>query len=238
MQTTVIRAPSIEEISKSAAQHICDAARRCVKQHGSFTLVLAGGNTPQRLYELLATPPFSTDMPWHYTHLFWGDERWVPHDHPDSNFNMASKSLIKKIQIPAANIHPISTDLDLPKTGATVYETLLQDIFNKGGKLDLILLGMGNDGHTASLFPDSESLNAADQFVVSTSAPDSNPKVVRITLTLHALNMAQEVLFLIAGPPKNKVLETILHDPLHAQKLYPAARVKPKKELFWFAALK
>jgi 6-phosphogluconolactonase len=206
MSPEIHRSPSLAEISAMAARYICRTAGKKAKDNGSFSLALAGGNTPRLLYKILAGRPAVEDMPWKHTHLFWGDERWVPHDHPDSNFGMAKKILLEKLPVPAGNVHPIPTDLGSPGAGAAAYEKLLRDIGGAEG-LDLILLGMGNDGHTASLFPESP-----------------------------AINMAGDVLFLIAGPRKKQILQTILDDPATAFELYPAARVRPKNKSIWFVA--
>jgi 6-phosphogluconolactonase len=239
VQTTIFRAPSIEEISKTAAQHIRAAARRCVDLHDSFTLVLAGGNTPRHLYKILSTPPTAVDIPWSHTHLFWGDERWVPHDHPDSNFGMAYNSLIAKIGIPTANLHPMPTDLGTPEAGAAAYEKTLKEFFeNKPCQFDIILLGMGHDGHTASLFPHSPALDITDRMAAAVPAPKASPVVERITLTLPAINSAHEINFLISGQAKQKIMQSILDMPATAARLYPAARVRPRQRLFWFTAQK
>jgi 6-phosphogluconolactonase len=235
MSPEIHRSPSLAEISAMAARYICRTARNKAKDNGSFSLALAGGNTPRLLYKILASRPAVEDMPWEHTHLFWGDERWVPHDHPDSNFGMAKKILLEKLPVPAGNVHPIPTGLGSPGAGAAAYEKLLRDIGAAEG-LDLILLGMGNDGHTASLFPESPALNITDRLVTDVLAPAHVPIVNRVTLTLPAINMARDVLFLIAGPRKKQILQTILDDPATAFELYPAARVRPKNKSIWFVA--
>jgi 6-phosphogluconolactonase len=236
MSPEIHRSPSLAEISAMASRYICRTARKKAKD-GSFSLVLAGGNTPRLLYKILAARPAVDDMPWEHTHLFWGDERWVPHDHPDSNFGMAKKILLEKLPVPAGNVHPIYTDFETPGTAAAAYEKLLRDIGAAEG-LDLILLGMGDDGHTASLFPASPALDITDRLVTDVIAPAHIPIVNRVTLTLPAINMARNVLFLIAGPRKNQILQTILDDPPTAFQLYPAARVRPKNKIIWFVAAK
>jgi len=231
---------SLDKLYKIGAEFICSAAKQYIKSCGSFTLVLAGGNTPRPLYELLGAPSFQGRMDWRNIHLFWGDERWVPPDHPDSNFGMAAKSLLAHIDIPAVNLHPIPTNLRTPEETAAVYEKELLDYFakttSKKNGFDMILLGMGTDGHTASLFPGSTAMNISDQLVTAVRAPEASPAVERITLTLPALNRANDGLFLISGREKMEIMQSIIEDPIAGVRLYPAARVKPRNRLIWLAA--
>ena len=240
MQTEVHQARSLDDLNRMAAERICTAAGQSIASHGSFTLVLAGGNTPRKLYELLAAPPYTDTMDWRNMHIFWGDERWVAPNHPDSNFNMATKSLLAKIDIPAANIHRMRTDLPTPEAAATAYEKELRYFFSNAAQknpgLDMVLLGMGTDGHTASLFPDSPVLNITDRLVTAVRAPKASPPVDRITLTLPALNKASDVLFLISGHEKIEILQSIVETPEGKGRLYPAARVRPRNRLVWLVA--
>jgi len=236
----VHHARSLDELNRIAAELIRAAANQCVAAYGSFTLVLAGGNTPRQLYELLAAPPFTGTMPWSSMHLFWGDERWVAPNHPHSNFGMAAKSLLAHIDIPAANIHQIRTDLRSPEAAAAAYEKELRDFFinsvQKNPGFDMVLLGMGTDGHTASLFPDSLVLNITDRLVAAVRAPKASPPVDRITLTLPALNKANDVLFLISGREKTEIMQSIIEERAKSGRLYPAARIRPRNRLMWLAA--
>ena len=235
------RAGSLDELNRIGAEFICAAANQCIESSGAFSLVLAGGNTPRPLYELLAGPNFSRRLPWPKIHLFWGDERWVPSNHPDSNFGMAAKSLLAHIDIPPTNLHPIRTDLRTPEEAAATYERDLQNYFRNAPAakcgFDMILLGMGTDGHTASLFPGSPALNITDRLVAAVRAPDASPAVERITLSLPALNRASDVLFLIAGRGKTDIMQSILTQPKASARLYPAARVRPRRRLIWLATL-
>jgi 6-phosphogluconolactonase len=223
-----------------AAEGICTAAKQNIASHGSFSLVLAGGNTPRKLYELLAVPPYTDTIPWRNMHIFWGDERWVAPNHPDSNFNMAEQSLLAKIDIPAVNIHRIRTDLPTPEAAAAAYEKELLDFFSNAAQtnpgFDMVLLGMGKDGHTASLFPDSPALNITDRLVAAVRAPNASPPVDRITLTLPALNKASDVLFLISGQVKIEIMQSIVEKPKEKRRPYPAARIRPRNRLMWLAA--
>lgn len=240
MRPEVHQAGSLAELNRIGAEFICAAANRCVASSGSFTLVLAGGNTPRQLYELLATPCFTEKMDWSRVRLFWGDERWVASHHPDSNFSMAAKSLLAHIDIPAANIHPIRTDLRSPEAAAQAYENELQDFFSnstpKKHGFDMVLLGMGPDGHTASLFPGSPALDITDRLVAAVRAPDASPSVARITLTLPALNRANDLLFLISGREKLDIMQAIIKAPTESARRYPAARIRPRNRLLWLAA--
>ncbi len=238
---------NLEELSRAAAGYISKLIQKTVKEYGCFTLALAGGQTPRLLYEQLVQP--SLKLPWRQIHLFWGDERWVPADHPDSNFAMALQTLISHIPIPTENIHRIPVDLATPEETAKAYEQRLHDFFQhlKGLKckalsedevfpvFDLVLLGIGKDGHTASLFPGNASLEEKQRWVVDVYTPNGIPPGYRITLTLPVINHAKCVMFLVSGPDKRDVVRTILDDPKRAIKLYPAAHVSPiKGQVLWF----
>jgi 6-phosphogluconolactonase len=242
VHSEVHQARSLDELNRIAAELICAAANQCIDSYGSFSLALAGGNTPRKLYELLAASPYTDTMDWKNMHIFWGDERWVAPNHPDSNFNMAEQSLLAKIDIPAANIHRMRTDLPTPEAAAASYEKELRDFFSNNAQenpgFDMVLLGMGTDGHTASLFPDSTVLNITDRLVAAVRAPNASPPVDRITLTLPALNMANDVLFLISGREKIEIMRTIIEEQAQSGRLYPVARVKPRNRLVWLAAQK
>jgi len=240
MLPEVHRTGSLDKLHTIGAEFICTVANQYIESRGTFTLVLAGGNTPRPLYELLADPHFSCHMQWAHIHLFWSDERWVPPDHPDSNFGMTAMSLLSHIDIPAANLHPIPTNLRSPEEAAAAYDKELRDFFSnatpKKSGFDMVLLGMGTDGHTASLFPGSAAMNITDQLVAAVRAPDASPAVERITLTLPALNRANDVLFLISGREKMEIMQFIIEEPTASVRLYPAARVKPRNRLIWLAA--
>ncbi len=238
--------------SNTAVNHIMDLTISEVRDKGFCTIVLAGGSTPQLTYELLSLPDNARQMPWQQCHFFWGDERWVASTHPASNFNLADQYLLSKVPVPSRNIHRMTTEHMNPSVGAENYEKHLRDFFqtrlpaamNSNGSeipipsFDLILLGMGEDGHTASLFPGSPLLEEKKKWVVPVPAGAGSPPVARISLTLPVLNGAQNVLFLIAGNKKMKILDDILAESKKAEHLYPAARVKPVGNLVWLAAEK
>jgi 6-phosphogluconolactonase len=218
----------LSDLSRAAAEYICEIAEGAIKERGIFTFVLSGGTTPRLLY-------------WQHTHLFWGDERFLPSDHPDSNFSLAFKSLISKVDIPPANINRIPTEIDSAQAAAEGYEKTLRKFFppavgSEEGRyfpsFDLVLLGLGQDGHTASLFPGEAALEERDRWVVAVEGSSASPPVPRITLTLPVINEAKCVLFLASGSNKLKVLQEILNNPHSA--IYPAAHVRPAGKLLWF----
>lgn len=241
---------NIEQASSAAVQYILDTARSAVMAQDIFTVVLAGGSTPRLTYEILSEPANTAQMPWRQTHFFWGDERWVAATDPDSNYAMADKALLSRVAIPPQNIHRITTGLTSPEIAAEMYEKHLRDFFQPKALaemnnatldlsqpiFDLVLLGMGSDGHTASLFPGTKLLDEKVKWVAAVPEGSGVPPVPRITLTLPVLNRAKNILFLIAGSKKKEILNTILTQPTEAKKLYPAARIKPAGSLIWLVA--
>ena len=190
-----------------------------------FSIVLSGGSTPKPLYQALSRE----NLPWDKIHIFWGDERYVPVDHPDSNQGMARSAWLDLVNIPAPNIHPMPTDSQNPALDAQKYEDELKQCF--GTELptfDLILLGMGDDGHTASLFPHTEALKVTDK-LVTVGFKGEDP---RITLTLPLINHANCVIFLVAGENKQYALSHIF--AAQADELsYPARAIQPQGNLWW-----
>jgi 6-phosphogluconolactonase len=193
------------------------------------TIVLAGGSTPKPLYEALA----QDSLPWDKIHVFWGDERYVASNDPDSNQKMAREAWLNKVDIPEKNIHPIPTQSQNPEEDALKHEQELKDFFGiKSGEFpsfDLILLGMGDDGHTASLFPHTEALKVSDRLVTVGNKNDEP----RITFTVPLINAADCVFFLVAGSNKQEALEQIF-SPRGEDFAYPSRLIKPKQELWWF----
>ncbi len=226
---------TVEEAGCDLAGLISELARTAVRDRGRFTMALAGGNTPRPLYRNLGLPPWREKIPWDQCHLFWGDERWLPADDPAGNYAMVRQTLLNSIRIPEQNIHRMVTEYPSPAAGAKAYEEILGQNFPDIGPgeypaLDLILLGMGNDGHVASLFPGTEAL-AARGWVVAVQYPLADPPVARLTMTLPLINQARCVLFLVAGEKKKEVLAAIDRDPAAAARSYPAARVRPRGRL-------
>jgi len=228
--------PDIELLSHEAAGEMVYLIHAIVAEKGSFTIALSGGRTPAALYQLIAGK-YSSQIPWDKVHIFWGDERYVPAGHTDSNFAMASKTLISHISIPTQNIHSVPTELKPIEKAAEAYEQMLKSFFLKESPfpcLDLILLGVGEDGHTASLFPGDSAIREMHRLVMPVIAPANYPPRNRITLTLPVINSADNVFFIAAGSEKSKVIRSILEDRKTAGRLYPAAMVQPKGRIIWF----
>jgi len=213
-----------------------EAAREAVAARGLFSFVLAGGGTPRGLYASLARAPFKDSIDWSATHFFWGDERCVPPDHPHSNYAMAQESMLRFLDVPETNVHRIAADVASPQAAAADYAGVLRGFF--GGTapaFDLVLLGIGEDGHTASLFPGSPAREATgDEWVVAVHAPMASPPGDRITLTLPLINRARRVMFLAAGQRKRRVVREIWQDQAAVAEHYPAARVEPQGTLAWY----
>lgn len=221
-----------EELAHAAAVRFQTLAQSSVAHQGRFSVALAGGNTPRRVYELLATDEFKQQINWPSVHMFFGDERPVPHDHPASNYRMAFETLLSKVSIPVTNVHPMNGAGD-PHANARDYESELRSFF--GGvswpRFDLVLLGMGDDGHTASLFPDSPALNEMHAWVVANWVEKLGE--FRVTLTAPAINAAANVIFLVAGEKKAESLYEILRGPSQQAHL-PSQLISPKEgSLSW-----
>jgi 6-phosphogluconolactonase len=222
--------PDAVTLAREAAQEFHRLAEAAVQERGRFAVALSGGNTPRSVYSLLASE--HKQLPWDRIHVFFGDERHVPPDHPDSNFRMANESFLSKVPIPEKNIHRIRAELDV-ETAVTEYDQQLHDFFrlvdHDWPRFDLIFLGIGEDGHTASLFPGSKALAEASRRVAANWVEKF--KTFRITLTFPVLNDASEVVFLVSGGSKARILSEILNPG--AQK-YPAQSVQPENgKLLW-----
>ena len=200
---------------------------------GPFALSLSGGSTPKALYALLATERYRRAVNWERMHLFFGDERFVPHDHPDSNYRMAREAMIARVPIPAENVHPIPTEGTTPEAAAAAYQETLQAYYGKL-TLDLhrplfnvTLLGLGDDGHTASLFPGTKALLERDSWVTSVVGAKPEP---RISLTYPCLDSSSTVAFIVAGAGKHAMLRRVLaKDPT-----LPASQVETGGRLIMF----
>src|SRR5205809_5257850 len=209
---TVTIVPDPDALAATAARLIADTAADAIDARGRFMWALAGGETPRSTYAKLALPPFRERVDWHRTWVFFGDERAVPPDHPDSNYRMAHETLLGKVPIPAAQVLRIHGEAPDPEVAAAEYAGALVTAFGtRRGELprfDLVLLGMGVDGHTASLFPGSPVLREIFRAVAAVHvAAASIPQ--RLTLTLPVLNAAARVVFLVAGPEKAKVAKAV-----------------------------
>jgi 6-phosphogluconolactonase len=219
----------LDELTRAAASEFVDQARRAVGERGLFAVALSGGSTPAPLYSLLADDPsFRTEVPWGRIHLFWGDERHVPPDHPESNYRMAYQAMLSKVSFPSGNIHRIKAENPNAREVAEEYEKTVRTFFQlRAGsfpRFDFVLLGLGPDGHTASLFPGTEALHEQNRLVVANWVEKF--RTHRITLTLPVLNEAAFVLFLVSGGEKAEILRQVLEgeapkDPFPAQLVHP-----------------
>jgi 6-phosphogluconolactonase len=224
-----------EAVSEAAAESITGTVMGAVAAHGRCSLALAGGRTPKDTYALLAGR-CRDKIPWPSVHLFWGDERCVPPVDPDSNFRMASEVLLGRIPIPPGNVHRILGERP-PELAAEAYERELRTFFPAGASLpafDLVILGAGADGHTASLFPGSPALEESKRWVMAVEAPGGVPCSHRVTLTLPAINASKKVIFLITGAEKSAVVRDLCKGPAMPATT-PAGRVCPEDELQVFA---
>jgi 6-phosphogluconolactonase len=213
----------LNELSRRAAESAVNTINDAVRRHGRCSLALSGGSTPRTLHGLLASE-FREQIPWTDLHVFWGDERYVPADDPDSNYRMARETLLDLVPCPARNVHPMPTRFPLPDTAAQDYEATLRAHFgNDWPRFDLILLGLGEEGHTASLFPGSPALEEQTRWVVAVTVPAKPP--VRLTLTLPVLTRASNIHVLVTGSKKAGALEHVLADKPDPN-TYPAAALR------------
>ncbi len=233
MKEQVKRFADIAALSRAAADDVVELARLRASESGRFSVALAGGHTPRRLYELLSSD-FKDRIPWNAVHVFWGDERCVPPKDADSNYRMAWEAMLSRVPIPEANIHRIEAEKGLPGAAAESYEEVLRDFFGDAPAFDLILLGMGGEGHTASLFPGASALDESRRWVVAVRAPEGISPPVRISLTMPALNSAREVFLLVSGREKRPVLQEVLAGGEAAPARFPVAMVRPSGNKVWY----
>jgi 6-phosphogluconolactonase len=228
--------PDPEFVARAAADAVMEAATRASDRSGRFLVALSGGSTPRALYHHLASPGYSDRMPWDAFHVYWGDERCVPPTDPDSDYRMAKETLLDHVPIPPGRIHRISGE-DPPDRAAEDYERLLRRSFGvpegpagleDGARFDLVLLGMGEDGHTASLFPGTGSVNETQRWAIRVEA-DVSPRN-RVSLTVPVLNAAARKLFLVTGVGKAPTLSRVLEGPRDPD-LLPAQAIEDAE---WF----
>ena len=219
-----------EALAHRAAGWITDLA---AASRDRFALCLSGGSTPRRLYQLLAESPYRDALPWDRIHWFWGDERFVPWDHPDSNYGMVRAALFGRAPVPPGNIHGVPTD-GTPADAAAAYERVLKSYYGSESLdparplFDVEILGLGPDGHTASLIPGTSVLEERHRWVAEVIGGRPEP---RITLTYPALESSRHTAFLVVGAEKREILSRALA----GDQALPAARIRPVGELIWFA---
>lgn len=217
------------ELARLAARRFVDWAWQSIAKDGSFHVALSGGSTPREMYRLLATPEFRAQVDWPRVHLFWGDERAVPPDSPESNYGMARRELLLRVPIPPANVHRMEAEDPNIGRAAHNYEAVLRKclpIDDRGfPRFHLIFLGLGAEGHTASLFPGSRLLRETSRWVSTPLVPKLSAR--RMTLTLPVLEGAQRVVFLVSGTEKASILHTVLCEQLDPP--LPAQMVKPRE---------
>jgi 6-phosphogluconolactonase len=226
---------SSEELFTCAAETFCQTAHNSIATHGRFSVALSGGSTPKALYQLLATAPYCEQVDWSKVYFFWGDERTVPPDHPESNYRMAYEAMLHKLAIPDSQIFPMLADKPDVQSAATGYERALRSFFNLPPQqipvFDLVLLGMGDDGHTASLFPHTAALFEQQNLVAANWVEKLN--TYRLTLTVPVINQAHRIMFLVSGASKKPALTEVLHGEYNPS-LYPSQLISPVEgELVW-----
>jgi 6-phosphogluconolactonase len=217
--------PDLEALSVRAAAIFVNAARNSIATGGRFAVAISGGSTPRKLYMLLGSDTYRCQVDWQHIHLFWADERCVPKEDEASNFRTAFDTLLSKVAFPDKNIHRIKGE-EAPDKAARDYEEAIRRFFGESEKprFNLLILGMGEDGHTASLFPGSKSLEETVRLALPVYLEE--PRKNRITLTLPVLNNADQILFLVSGPSKAAVLSEILEEG-DKRKGFPAGMIRP-----------
>jgi 6-phosphogluconolactonase len=226
--------PGLEELSHEAAVRFCELARKSVAEKHTFSVALSGGSTPRRLYELLADPVLS--ISWESIRLFQVDERCVPPDHPESNYRMICEAMLSHLPIPEANFHRMAAELEDCEGASRDYAAELRRVLQPGPgevpRLDLALLGMGPDGHTASLFPGTAALSERVAWVRPNYVEKF--KAHRLTLTLPVLNAASRILFLVAGTDKAETLRQVLDGPWRPEE-FPVQYIQPASgQVEWY----
>jgi 6-phosphogluconolactonase len=228
--------PDLEAVSRAALGELLHSMRDAVKERGVFAVALAGGRTPAKMYDLWAhAEGQGARTQWDKVHLFWGDERYVPQTDPLSNYRMTRETLIEHVPIPAANVHPMRgpEDFPTPEKAAEAYEAELRKFFaSTPPAFDVQLLGLGVEGHTASLFPGSPALEEKKRWVAAVEAPAKPPQ--RLTLTPVVLNQARNTFFLVVGADKREIIAALQDEPASKPSQYPAGIIRPEGRVLWF----
>lgn len=220
------------ELAKALAEFIIKIANEAIDTSGRFVIALSGGHTPETLFGVLSTEPYRGRIAWDKTFVFWGDERCVPSDNTQSNARMAKIFLLDHVDIPQSNINPVPVDLP-PDKAAAAYENSIKKFFGSEEPcFDLILLGLGQNGHTASLFPGSDVVTDNIHLVREVYVPEQ--QMFRITMTANLINQARNIIFLVGGEEKSEILKIVLTAPYQPRK-YPAQLIEPVDgNLYWF----
>jgi 6-phosphogluconolactonase len=220
-----------DELSNSASEWIADLITKTLQKQDRFTMALSGGSTPQKLHQVLARN-YKDKIDWSRLHIFWGDERAVPFEDERNNARMAYETLLNHVPVPASQIHVMRTDIE-PETSAKQYEEILHQYFdNHDTTFDLVLLGMGDDGHTLSLFPGTEIVHEKKAWVKAFYLPPQS--MYRISLTAPVTNRSATIAFLTTGKNKASTLRSVLKGELNPE-VYPSQLIKPEQgELYWF----
>ncbi len=221
--------PDALQLAHAAAHLIVVESNKAVQQKGIFTLALSGGSTPKILFQLLAQAPYKNNIPWKHVVVAFGDERFVAPTHEDSNYKMAMDSLLSHVPIPKKNILAIPILQLTPLASAKLYEAQLRKFVTAKNPFDLVLLGMGEDGHTASIFPKSELLTEDKRWVKEVWVAEKN--MPRISFTFPLINRAKNIAFLVTGDAKAPIVKKILSGRGSA---FPAAKVTAAENLYWF----
>lgn len=228
--------PDLETLSVAAMDEMMRIISETVSLRGRFTIALSGGHTPIRMFQLWACKPYLNATPWDKVYLFWGDERYVPHDDERSNFRLARDTFISHVPIPARNVRPMPTVSAPPDKSAETYEKELREFFGpEPPQIDLQLQGVGAEGHTASLFPDSPALSEKQRWVLPViPPPEVNPAVDRITMTPVVLNRGRNTFFLVSGEDKRSIIAGLRAETSPQTSRFPAARIQPPGPVIWF----
>jgi 6-phosphogluconolactonase len=221
--------PDPAAVAAEGAERFVNSAAETIADHGVFSVALSGGNTPKAMFQLLASEPYRSQVDWEKVEVFFGDERCVPPDSDQSNYRMANETLLKNVPIPAVNVHRMRGEID-PNEAAIEYGRMLKEKFGEGG-LDLVLLGMGPDGHTASLFPGTEAIHETKHRCVANYV--EKMKSWRVTITAPFINQARKVLFLVEGVDKAEKVAEVLEGPRDPERL-PSQLIQPADgKLVW-----
>lgn len=242
MTWSITVAPTPDDAARTLANRLVELAGQANAKAGRFTLALSGGRTPEGLYRLLGNT-YAHELPWSTTELFFADERMVPPEDPRSNFGLVNRTLLQPLAPSPPRVHRIAGELASPEEAARRYEAELRGSFNAGaggppgsGTFDAVLLGVGADGHTASLFPGAASLQEAERWTVVEPSPHLDPKVTRVSLTLPVIRAAHHALFLVCGEDKQAIVQQVFSDPgrgtLGAR--LPSAAVAATEGVEWY----